>query len=700
MRSSNAASRSPCSATSPSRWCTPSSTPCSPRARSPSRPGSAPTVPRSPTPPTPSRSPAALGVPASACAMVGDSPVDVATDPQRGHGLDRGHLGLPQPSPARADRAYAPRDHGRRAARGAAALTCRKLAAMRAGLVAGLLMLAATGCGGNEARGDKAEPVEAKPVANRPEPAEPEDEPKPLELPTTDTLRGVIEQLSSDAFAGRRPGTEGGRKAAQFHRSADEADRPRAGWGRRGVSADRDDASRHPRPRRREARAVGGHRRADGARALARDRGDERRGRGRPRGQKKRSCSPATGSRPRSTSGDDYAGVDVEGKFVVVLVGDSAGDRRAVRRRCDDLLRPLDLQVRPRARARRGGLPGRARARARVVRLGRGRGVVVGRALRPAKGRLATGADAAGGLAAPRCRRRAGEAGRLEPRAMARGCGGPRIRRPSARGAARGEVLRRRPHDRGRQRDRQAHRDRARAPRRSRSRRTGITSAPRPSRSTAIRSSTEPSTMPAASPGCSVPPHRSSSTHRRARAPSARCCSSPPPPKSKACSEVGTSSRTPPCRWIRIVAALNLDSMNVAGRTRSVVVVGARPVDARGHPRRGSRGAGSERRPRLQAGEAAATTGPTTSRSRCGGCRRCTSAAARTWRKAARRRARRSPRCGAERYHTVRDEYDPSWSLEGTLQDVQAMTQLVLRVGGAEHRPAWKPASEFADRDG
>lgn len=48
------------------------------------------------------------------------------------------------------------------------------------------------------------------------------------------------------------------------------------------------------------------------------------------------------------------------------------------------------------------------------------------------------------------------------------------------------------------------------------------------------------------------------------------------------------------------------------------------------------------------------------------------------------------------RYHTMADEYDAQWSLEGTLQDVEALTELVVRVANADRRPAWKPASEFA----
>lgn len=52
----------------------------------------------------------------------------------------------------------------------------------------------------------------------------------------------------------------------------------------------------------------------------------------------------------------------------------------------------------------------------------------------------------------------------------------------------------------------------------------------------------------------------------------------------------------------------------------------------------------------------------------------------------------------AERYHTIEDEYDPAWPLTGALQDVQAVQDLVLRVAAAEEPPRWKPGSEMAGR--
>ena len=50
------------------------------------------------------------------------------------------------------------------------------------------------------------------------------------------------------------------------------------------------------------------------------------------------------------------------------------------------------------------------------------------------------------------------------------------------------------------------------------------------------------------------------------------------------------------------------------------------------------------------------------------------------------------------RYHTVDDEFDPSWSFAGALQDAQAVTSLVRAVADASDRPKWKEGSEFAQK--
>ena len=71
---------------------------------------------------------------------------------------------------------------------------------------------------------------------------------------------------------------------------------------------------------------------------------------------------------------NDYAGVDVKGKTVVILVNDpdwqTHGAERPVRRARDDLLRALDLQVRGSGAAGRGGGDHRPRYRTRRLWLG------------------------------------------------------------------------------------------------------------------------------------------------------------------------------------------------------------------------------------------------------------------------------------------------------------------------------------------
>jgi len=52
----------------------------------------------------------------------------------------------------------------------------------------------------------------------------------------------------------------------------------------------------------------------------------------------------------------------------------------------------------------------------------------------------------------------------------------------------------------------------------------------------------------------------------------------------------------------------------------------------------------------------------------------------------------------ADHYHTVDDELDPAWTFAGTLQDVRTVSSLVGRIADAEAMPQWKPTSELAPR--
>jgi Zn-dependent M28 family amino/carboxypeptidase len=53
----------------------------------------------------------------------------------------------------------------------------------------------------------------------------------------------------------------------------------------------------------------------------------------------------------------------------------------------------------------------------------------------------------------------------------------------------------------------------------------------------------------------------------------------------------------------------------------------------------------------------------------------------------------------AAHYHTVDDEMDPAWTFAGTLQDVHTVASLVGRVADTEAMPTWKPTSEFSNVD-
>ncbi len=145
----------------------------------------------------------------------------------------------------------------------------------------------------------------------------------------------------------------------------------------------------------------------------------------------------------------------------------------------------------------------------------------------------------------------------------------------------------------------------------------------------------------------------------------------------------------PPVAIENLVAAFNLDSMNVDGRTRTVQVIGpgqstledvlAEVVQAEGravvpdeHPESGGyfrsdhfsfaqRGVPAIY---LRGGSDMADGG--SERGRALGEQR------------------------ARHYHTVDDEFDEHWSFEGTLQDVHTMASLVGRVADEPARPTWK----------
>ena len=49
----------------------------------------------------------------------------------------------------------------------------------------------------------------------------------------------------------------------------------------------------------------------------------------------------------------------------------------------------------------------------------------------------------------------------------------------------------------------------------------------------------------------------------------------------------------------------------------------------------------------------------------------------------------------AKRYHKTGDEFDPSWDLGGTVEDVQALYQVARRIADSDLVPQWSADSEF-----
>ncbi len=47
------------------------------------------------------------------------------------------------------------------------------------------------------------------------------------------------------------------------------------------------------------------------------------------------------------------------------------------------------------------------------------------------------------------------------------------------------------------------------------------------------------------------------------------------------------------------------------------------------------------------------------------------------------------------RYHKPADEFDPAWNFEGTVEDLQALYEVGRRVAAGEFEPAWRDDSEF-----
>jgi Zn-dependent M28 family amino/carboxypeptidase len=144
-----------------------------------------------------------------------------------------------------------------------------------------------------------------------------------------------------------------------------------------------------------------------------------------------------------------------------------------------------------------------------------------------------------------------------------------------------------------------------------------------------------------------------------------------------------------------IVGAINLDSMNVAGRTRAVEIAGAgrssledvladvlAPAGRHVVPdsRPGSGGYfRSDHFPFAQKGVPALYFHAAPDMEDGGVAE-----------------GERLLRARAARYHTVDDEFDEAWTFAGAEQDAEAVMNVALQVADADAAPTWRPTSEFA----
>jgi len=151
----------------------------------------------------------------------------------------------------------------------------------------------------------------------------------------------------------------------------------------------------------------------------------------------------------------------------------------------------------------------------------------------------------------------------------------------------------------------------------------------------------------------------------------------------------------PPIPLEDIVAAVNLDSMNVHGRTKTVQVIGpgqssledvlaeiakseGRIVVGDEHPASGGYYRSDHFSFALRGVPAIYLRGGSDMEE--GGTQR----------------GHELGELRAAHYHTIDDEFDDSWSFAGTLQDVVTVAELVARVADAETPPQWRKTSEFA----
>ncbi len=149
----------------------------------------------------------------------------------------------------------------------------------------------------------------------------------------------------------------------------------------------------------------------------------------------------------------------------------------------------------------------------------------------------------------------------------------------------------------------------------------------------------------------------------------------------------------------RTLADINMDVINLWGRTEDIVSVGLGSStldDTLVEARRRRRAGRSCPTPSPRRG---CTTAPTTSSSPSRACRRSTPRPGRATSAGPTTTAsRKRDEYTRNDYHKVSDEVKPDWDLSGAVEDARLLFELGDRVARDERYPEWKPGNEFRAR--
>ena len=141
---------------------------------------------------------------------------------------------------------------------------------------------------------------------------------------------------------------------------------------------------------------------------------------------------------------------------------------------------------------------------------------------------------------------------------------------------------------------------------------------------------------------------------------------------------------------------MNMDALDIFGRTRDVTMVGLGEVDARRSARAAREVAGAGREGRSVPGEGAASTARITSRFAKIGVPAAYVDGGTDY-------VGRPPGWGKQvneawtekHYHQPSDEYRDDWDLSGMVEDVRLIFFLAAQVADAPQMPTWHKGDEF-----